>query len=146
MRVGQRARRRVLAALSVAAAALSPATPADAAARLAQTPPEPEAPAEGAITHGKPGKPENHVREALKHARSAAGGAKQGNASTIAEQARLAQTHVAAALREEPHDPHLKAASQSLSEAIAKAHDRPGEAREAAWEAADHLKAASQGQ
>lgn len=98
----------------------------------------------GATTMGQPpGGSENHVKEALKHAEAAAAAGKKGDASTIAEHARMSKTHVEAALKDKPGDEHLQAALKSLDTAIGDASMSKGEpARKAAKEAITHLKAA----
>lgn len=98
----------------------------------------------GATTMGQPpGGSENHVKEAMKHAEAAAAAGKKGDASTIAEHARVSKTHVEAALKDKPGDEHLQAALKSLDTAIGDANmSRGDQARKAAKEAITHLKAA----
>lgn len=88
---------------------------------------------------------ENHTQEALKHAKAAAKSGFKGDASTIAEHAQLAKTHVEAALTQRPDNPHLKAALDNLNQAIAQGNlSMADPARQAAHEAVVHLKAAAQ--
>jgi hypothetical protein len=98
----------------------------------------------GATTLGQPpGGSENHIQEALKHAEAAAAAGKKGDASTIATHAQASKTHAEAALQQKPGDEHLKAALQSLDEAIKEANvSRADKARKSAHEAVTHLKAA----
>ena len=98
----------------------------------------------GATTMDRmPGGMENHVREALKHAEAAAAAGMKGDASTIAQHARMSQTHVEAALKEKPDNEHLKAAEKSISDAIQQASiSNADKARKSAREAVSHLSAA----
>jgi hypothetical protein len=97
----------------------------------------------GATIGQPPGGVENHVKEAVKHAEAAAAAGKKGDASTIANHARISKTHVEAALKEKPDNEHLKAALESLDEAIRDANLSMGDkARKASHEAITHLNAA----
>jgi hypothetical protein len=97
----------------------------------------------GATTMGQPpGGSENHVQEAMKHAQAAAASGKKGDYSTIAKHAQMSKTHVEAALKDKPDNPHLQAALKSLDSAIAEGNLSNGEkARKAAKEAVTHLNA-----
>lgn len=99
---------------------------------------------EGGTTMGQPpGAPENHLKEATKHAEAAATSGKKGDASTIAKHARMAKTHVEAALKDQPGDEHLNAALKSLDAAIFGSERGEGDkARQAAKDAVNHLKMA----
>lgn len=98
----------------------------------------------GATTQGQPpGGSENHQQEALKHAKAAATSGQKGDYSTIAKHAELAKTHVEAALKDKPGNPHLEAALASLNTAImAGKLGEGGKAHKAAKEAVSHLEAA----
>lgn len=88
---------------------------------------------------------ENHIQAALKHARAAFHSGHKGDINMIAEHAGMAKTHVEAALKEKPGDPHLEAALKSLDKAIRQGELSNAEpARMAAHEAINHLKAVQQ--
>jgi hypothetical protein len=97
----------------------------------------------GATSMGQPGSPENHVEEAMKHAKAAAADSGQkADAGTVAKHAQMAKTHVEAAQQEKPNNPHLKAALKSLDNAIVQGNKGDAEkARKAAHEAVTHLNA-----
>lgn len=103
-----------------------------------------EGAAGGATTMGQPpGGSENHTQEALKHARAASTSGQKGDYSTISKHAQMAKTHVEAALKEKPGDPHLQAALSSLDTAIMAGNLSEGsKAHKAAKEAISHLEAA----
>lgn len=103
-----------------------------------------EGAAGGATTQGQPpGGSENHLQEALKHAKAASTSGQKGDYSTIAKHAQLAKTHVEAALKDKPGDPHLQAALSSLDAAILAGNLSSGDkAHKATKEAINHLEAA----
>jgi hypothetical protein len=96
----------------------------------------------GATSMGQPGSPENHVQEAMKHAKAAADTGQKSDAATVVQHAQMAKSHVQAAQQDKPDNPHLKAALKSLDNAIIQGtKGNANKARKAAHEAATHLNA-----
>ncbi|BBL77023.1 small metal-binding protein SmbP [Methylomagnum ishizawai] len=112
-----------------------------AATTLAGIPPGLQASPAQAEATPEAGK-QQHTQEALKHAKQAAKSGKKGDVSVIVQHAQLAKTEVEAALGQSPDNAHLKAALDSLNQAIRQGEYGGGEeARAAAHEAVTHLKA-----